>query len=120
MSSNEVILYVDDEKLARDFYTVVLETQPTLDVPGMVEFDLGGTALGLMPTRDIVDLVPGLTAGSGQRCELYLRRQNAQDWLDRITHAGGRLVSPLAQRSWGESVGYALDLDGHVLAIAEV
>ena len=32
--------------------------------------------------------------------------------------AGGRVLDSLQERSWGECVGYVLDLDGHVLALA--
>ena len=116
---NEVILYVADQARSRAFYQAFLGAAPSLDVPGMTEFDLGGMTLGLMPSADIVDLVPGLTEGSGQRCELYLRRPDAADLSTRIVSAGGRLLSGLEPRPWGEAVGYALDPDGHVLAIAQ-
>ena len=118
MNPNELILYVADQRRAATFYAVLLGLQPSLDVPGMTEFDLGGLTLGLMPAADMADLVPEITPGAGQRCELYLRRGDAQDILDRVERAGGRVVSPIAARSWGESVGYALDPDGHVVALA--
>lgn len=57
--------------------------------------------------------------GQGQRCELYLRRQRAQETLDRAVQAGAALLSPLLARPWGETVGYCLDPNGHVLAFAE-
>lgn len=116
---NEVILYVADPARARDFYAAVLGAVPSLDVPGMTEFDLGGLTLGLMPMADIAELIPGVIAGSGQRCELYLRRADAAETLARAVTAGAPLLSPLAERPWGEIVGYALDPDGHVLAIAQ-
>lgn len=59
----------------------------------MTEFDLGGVTLGLMPVQDIVSLVPGITVGSGQRCELYLRRADADGVLARIAHFGGQLLA---------------------------
>jgi uncharacterized protein len=116
---NEVILYVADQARARAFYAATLGSGPTLDVPGMTEFDLGGATLGLMPMADIVDIVPGVVAGAGQRCELYLRRSEAAELLARAVAAGGQLLSTLQQRPWGETVGYALDPDGHVLAVAQ-
>jgi len=118
MHANELILYVADQARARWFYALVLAAQPSLDVPGMTEFDLGGVTLGLMPAADMGSLVPGLVAGDGQRCELYLRRADADAILSRIVSAGGTLLSPLQPRPWGERVGYGLDLDGHVLAVA--
>ena len=116
----EVILYVADQGAAREFYRAVLGLDPVLDVPGMTEFDLGGVTLGLMPFADMAELLPGITAGGGQRCELYLRRADAAELLARIATAGGVLLSPLQPRGWGETVGYGLDPDGHVIAIAEL
>lgn len=73
-----------------------------------------------MLERDITALIPGLTPGAGQRCELYLRRRDAAAVLKRVEPAGGRVLAPMDNRPWGESVGYALDPDGHVLALATV
>ena len=120
MNANEIILYVADQARSRQFWGELLGTSPSLDVPGMTEFDLGGVTLGLMPFADMAELLPGITAGGGQRCELYLRRADAAELLARISPAGGVLLSPLQPRGWGETVGYGLDPDGHVIAIAEL
>ena len=114
----EFILYVADQARAREFYAAVLGQDPVLDVPGMTEFDLGGALLGLMPQADIADLLGVAPSGEGQRCELYLRRPDAADMLARAATAGGRILSDLAPRPWRETVGYALDPDAHVLAVA--
>ena len=119
MHAVQFILYVADQARARDFYRHVLATEPVLDVPGMTEFDLGGATLGLMPAADMEELLPDrIHAGSGQRCELYLRRADAAAALVRAAHSGGRLLDDLRDRSWGERAGYVLDPDGHVLALA--
>ncbi len=120
MHAAQFILYVTDQATARDFYRHVLAAEPVLDVPGMTEFDLGGATLGLMPGADIEALLDGqVRAGDGQRCELYLRRGDAAAVLARAADGGGRLLDGLRERSWGERVGYLLDPDGHVLALAE-
>jgi uncharacterized glyoxalase superfamily protein PhnB len=117
----EFILYVADQARSRAFYAGVLGVSPTLDVPGMTEFDLGGATLGLMPVTDIVELLDGrVRAGEGQRCELYLRREDAAEVLARAVAAGATPVSGLEARSWGDTVGYVLDPDGHVLGVALV
>ena len=120
MNVNEVILYVEDQARAAAFYGAVLGLEPNLDVPGMTEFDLGGVALGLMPGGDMTELVPGVEVGAGQRCELYLRRPDAEAMLARVPQAGGRVLAPLEPRPWGDIAGYALDPDGHVVAIARL
>ncbi|HTR94207.1 MAG TPA: VOC family protein [Trebonia sp.] len=120
MHAAQFILYVADQARARDFYRHVLAAEPTLDVPGMTEFELGGATLGLMPGADMEALLDGqVRAGTGQRCELYLRRGDAAAALARAVDAGGRLLDELRDRTWGERAGYVLDLDDHVLALAE-
>ncbi len=115
----EFILYVADQARATAFYRHVLAAEPVLDVPGMTEFDLGGATLGLMPAADMEDLLARqIRGGTGQRCELYLRRADAPAALARAAAGGGKLLDGLRDRSWGERVGYALDPDGHVLALA--
>jgi predicted enzyme related to lactoylglutathione lyase len=115
----EFILYVQDQSRAREFYRSVLDDEPVLDVPGMTEFDVGGALLGLMPGIDMATLLAGqIGVGHGQRCEVYLRRADATAMLERATEAGGTLLDAIKERSWGERVGYVLDPDGHVLAVA--
>ena len=72
-----------------------------------------------MPAADMAELLCGQIAiGQGQRCELYLRRSDAAQALDRAVAAGATLLAPITKRAWGEEVGYVLDPDGHVLALA--
>jgi len=122
------ILYVDDQKASTAFYAALLEKAPSMDVPGMTEFELpGGTVLGLMPRQGIQTLLEPdsklevFTASSlpAWTSELYLVVEDAQAYLDRALCAGGRLLSSIAERDWGHRVGYCLDLDRTVLAFAE-
>lgn len=118
------ILYVADQSRARDFYAAVLAVRPRLDVPGMTEFDLGADAvLGLMPESGIRRLLgdalpdPAL-AGGVPRAELYLVADAPLEMHARALAAGARELSPPLPRDWGAVVGYCLDPDGHVLAVA--
>ncbi len=120
------ILYVSDQKQARDFYTATLAVEPTIDVPGMTEFPLpGGGALGLMPETNIYNLLkdgglPDPTQSNGApRAELYLRVPDAGAAHQRALAAGGRELQKLTQMDWGEAVAYSLDPFGHVLAITK-
>jgi uncharacterized glyoxalase superfamily protein PhnB len=116
VEATEFIFYVADQARATTFYRHVLAAEPVLEVPGMTEFGLDGATLGLMPVADMEELLAGrIHGGSGQRCELYLRRADAPA---RAVASGGELLDGLRDRPWGERVGYALDPDGHVLAIA--
>jgi predicted enzyme related to lactoylglutathione lyase len=122
----EFILYVADQRTSRDFYAAVLDQTPTLDTEGMTEFALGSACtLGLMPVvgiAGILGLDPGRWSDSAlpPRSELYWRRTDANDLVHRAIRAGGRVISPMARRSWGEDVAYLADPDGHVLALARM
>lgn len=118
-----LILYVRDQQASAEFFRRVLAMEPTLDVPGMSEFRLGdGVVLGLMPERGITRLVDGAvdpaSAGGIPRAELYLLVDDPAAFHSRVLAAGGRELSPLCERDWGEAAAYSQDLDGHVLAFA--
>ena len=120
------ILYVKDQYASARFYEEVLDTKPTLHVPGMTEFRLGKECvLGLMPEAGIKRLLgeslpDPAHAKAAPRAELYLVVGDAAASHSRALGAGARELSPLLPRDWGHGVAYSLDPDGHVLAFAEV
>lgn len=118
------ILYVKDQQRARDFYRAVLQTEPSLDVPGMTEFQLvDGASLGLMPSANITrllgDTLPDPAQADGiPRAEVYLLVDSPHEYHTRALDNGATELSPLQNRDWGHTVAYSLDHDGHVLAFA--
>ena len=119
------ILYVRDQHASANFYRNVLAAEPVLDVPGMTEFRLGDSVvLGLMPERGITRLLGGgvdpASAGGVPRAELYLLVADPAAYHARALAAGGKELSPLQARDWGEAAAYCQDLDGHVLAFARL
>ena len=119
------ILYIKDQLKSRNFYAHVLGIEPVLDVPGMTEFTLCESAiLGLMTEQGISKIlgesVPHPQSGSGiPRCEIYLFVDNPIEYIDRLTAAGGKLISKCELRDWGDEAAYGADPDGHVLAFAK-
>ncbi|HHN74298.1 MAG TPA: glyoxalase [Acidobacteria bacterium] len=120
------ILFVTDQEASTHFYAAALDRSPRLHVPGMSEFDMpGGAVLGLMPAagirRLLGEVLPDPAAASGiPRSELYLLVDDAAACLARAEAAGARVISPVMSRDWGHEAGYALDLDGHLLAFAQL
>jgi predicted enzyme related to lactoylglutathione lyase len=49
---------------------------------------------------------------------LYVRLQDVEEAVARIEEAGGRPLSPLRPRSWGERAAWFADPDGNVIAVA--
>lgn len=119
------ILFVRDQKSSTEFYTKVLQMAPTLDVPGMTEFQINENCLlGLMPEAGIKNLLgpklPDPAAGNGAlRAEIYLLLQDASEYYERALAFGAVDLSAVAARGWGDTVGYCMDADGHVLAFAQ-
>jgi len=120
----EIILYVANQNISKEFYSKLFQTEPSLNVPGMTEFDLfENVILGLMPENGIAKILtpnlPHPKKGNGvPRCELYIKMDNVKSYFDRAIQLGGKLVSPIQKRDWGDVVGYVADLDGHVIAFA--
>lgn len=118
------ILYVRDQETSMRFYQAVLGQQPHLHIPGMTEFRiLEGCVLGLMPETGIKRLLGEAIEDSEKtngiaRAEVNLSIQNPNVFLERALAAGGRLLSPLEPRNWGDTAGYVADPDGHVVAFA--
>lgn len=119
-----IILYVANQKRSKDFYQKLLEIEPILDVPGMTEFELfNNVTLGIMPEKGIAkilgDEVPHPETGNGiPRCEIYLFVQDPDACYKKLIELGGKGVSPVKDRSWGDVASYGADPDGHILAFA--
>ena len=125
-SEVEFILYVSDQMKSKEFYRELFQVEPSLDVPGMTEFRLTKhVKLGLMPedgiSKILSDKTPHPNLGSGiPRCELYLKIDNANEYITQGIKLGGTQISEITDRDWGDRVGYISDPDGHILAFAEL
>ena len=120
----EFILYVADQASSRHFYSTLLGQEPSLDVPGMTEFELPGCKLGLMPETGIARIISGPlphpASGAGvPRCELYLLVNDLKDACARAMKAGALVVDAVKERDWGHRVVYYADRDGHIIALAQ-
>lgn len=121
----EFILYVSNQEQSKNFYKILLDKEPSLDVPGMTEFLLEENCkLGLMPNDGIAKILGGETPhpskGTGiPRCELYLSFENAGEVFQKAVLAGAKEISPMEKRNWGDTAGYLSDSDGHIIAIVQ-
>ena len=121
----EFILYVSDQKKSRDFYSFVLDLQPSLDVEGMTEYILSDrTKLGLMPASGIKKILGGKildpdSANGIPRFELYILTNDAESYCKRALASCAAEISPMKKRDWGDNAAYYSDPDGHIIAFAE-
>ncbi len=124
MNTIEFILYVSNQEKSTAFYQTILGIKPSLNVPGMTEFQLNPYCkLGLMPNDGIAKIItpnlPHPTTGNGiPRCELYLPENDLENKLFICKKAGAKLISSIEPRNWGDTVFYISDFDGHVIAFA--
>lgn len=121
----QFILYVKNQDISTEFYSVLFNTTPDLHVPGMTEFILNPFCkLGLMPNEGIAKIItpilPHPDSGIGiPRCELYLKVDNLKDAYKRALLSKAGIVSDIKDRSWGDTAFYCTDPDGHVIAFAQ-
>jgi predicted enzyme related to lactoylglutathione lyase len=118
-----VILAVPELDPARDFYSRAFGWPITVEAPVYAELALPrGLRLGLYAREGFgknVGAVPhAVPVGALAPTELYLYVADPAAALHRAVEAGGRLLSPLAPRDWGDEVGYVADPFGNVLALA--
>ena len=118
------ILYVQDQKRSKEFYSALFKKEPSLDVPGMTEFVLfENVVLGLMPEEGITKLLDGKITDPNKasgiaRSEIYLYVDKPEFYYNKLIELGGAGISKALKRSWGDIVAYGSDLDGHILAFA--
>ena len=125
MNEIEFILYVSNQEKSRVFYERLLNLKPSLNVPGMTEFELiENVKLGLMPEDGIAKIIskklPHPKNGNGiPRCEIYLKVNNPIEYIKKGIELGGKEISEFQNRDWGDKVGYISDIDGNIIAFAQ-
>ncbi len=118
-----LVLACDDVLRLRDFYVGVFGWRATVDLPVYVELDVPtGLRLGLYAREGFArnthaSPAPRPTEGT-TASELYLRVDDVPAALARLVAAGGRLLSPVHPRPWGDEAAYVADPEGNVVAVA--
>ena len=118
------ILAVAELPAAAAFYDRAFGWPRPVDVPGYLEYQLpGGQRLGLYQREGFArntGVAPHPTpAGGVAPTELYFHVDDLAAAIAAVTAAGGRLLSGLALRDWGERAAYFADPDGNVVVVAE-
>lgn len=118
-----VILAVSDLDRAVAFYRSAFGWTADVDTPSYAEFGLAnGMRVGLYQregfARNVGELPHLIPAGLLAPAELYLLPDDLEAVAMRLEAAGGRALSPLRRRDWGDEVAYYADPDGNVLALA--
>jgi predicted enzyme related to lactoylglutathione lyase len=118
-----LVLSCEHVARARAFYERAFGWPVKADLPVYVEMEVPtGLRVGLY-ARDLYAGNTGEPAAPAPRdgtsaCELYLYVDDPQAALDRLVAAGGRLLTPVSPRRWGDEAGYVADPEGNVVAVA--
>lgn len=122
-TSIKTVFYVENLDTSKQFYSTILDQNPVLDAPELVEFQLmRNFKLGLVPLKGIVHTlnlaVRHRPEGCMPACEICLKHADPEGCLVLFEAAGGKLIQPLKHMDWGEEVAYGLDPDGHMIAFS--
>jgi len=117
------ILAVADVERAVSFYREAFGWRVRVEVPVYVELELpDGRGLGLYQregfARNTGAAPAAVPEGSVTGTEIYLHCEDLEGAMARVEAAGGRLLSPLAARPWGDEAAYFADPDGNVVVVA--
>jgi len=117
------ILAVQDMQQARAFYEAAFDWTVKVDVPVYVEYEMpDGKHIGLYERDSFGEntgAVPRAVAdGELTGTELYFHSDHLEADLERVRNAGGRLLSDLAPRDWGDEAAYFADPDGNLIVVA--
>jgi predicted enzyme related to lactoylglutathione lyase len=121
----QVILAVSDVGRAVAFYERAFgwPRNEAIDYSNYVEFLVGGGALGLYERgaygREVGAEPVAIDDGLVSPSYLYLRVDDVDDAVRRLTEAGATPLSPLSPRAWSERAAWFADPDGNVVAVAE-
>jgi catechol 2,3-dioxygenase-like lactoylglutathione lyase family enzyme len=121
----QVIFAVSDVQRSVAFYERALgwPRNPKISFTNYVEFlSPEGGSLGLYDRTGYAGEVgaePAALNGHIAPAYLYVRVPDARKAVEAFEAAGGRPLSPLAERTWGERAGWFADPDGNVVAVAE-
>ena len=117
------ILAVERFHQSVEFYRAAFGWATSVDTPVYVELLLpGGQRLGIYERESFgrnTGRTPEKVAdGELAPVELYLYADDLVSTIERVRSAGGRELSPLAPRPWGDDAAYFADPSGNVLALA--
>lgn len=122
----QVIFAVSDLRRSLEFYEGAFgwPRNEWIDYTNYVELlSPDGGSLGLFERDGFTELVGmapvDVPDGRVAPAYLYARVDDVDATVARLEASGGRLLSALAQRDWGEVAAWFADPDGNVIAVAQ-
>lgn len=117
-----ITLGVKDLEKAKAFYEDGLGFPTFGNNEGVVFFELDGTWLSLFPRKNLAEDASVSEKGSGFEGITLAHNVRSREEVAKVLalaeRAGGTIVKPAQDASWGGHHGYFKDLDGHLWEVA--
>jgi len=119
---NIITLGVSDLQVARAFYEALGWTASSASQGDIVFFQAGGVVLALYPRGLLAEDATVAAEGTGFRCFTLAQnvrtKQDVALALNSAELAGGKILKPAQDVSWGGHSGYFSDPDGNLWEVA--
>lgn len=112
-----ICLLVDNLAVAQNFYQNVLGLKVKSTDTGFVEFVLGETPLALFEKIHAVAMFPGKYMTSPGGAVIALRVEDITKTCEGLISKGVIIFEGPKQTSWGQTVAYLHDPDGHIIEL---
>lgn len=119
------ILAVEQFRDSVDFYRAAFAWDMPVETPVYAEFRLpDGHRIGIYQregfARNTGRAPATIPTGELAPVELYFHSDDLSSSIERLRAAGGRELSPLAPRPWGDEAAYFADPSGNVIVLARL
>ncbi|MFP7465181.1 VOC family protein [Bacillus safensis] len=122
MKMKYTILYVNDVEASIYFYQHVLGFPIKLRVESYVEFDTGDVTLSINSRQDVKEAL-GLpvpeTNQTSQTFEIGFVVDDVEQTIASMKEKGVPIIKEPAKKTWGQTVAYVSDPDGHFIEICD-
>jgi len=116
------IIAVSNLERSTQFYSKIFRWKVFLQEEAVTIFELPDKQHFMLYRKESFALNPGqkphmVPESSITATEFYFQTQNLEEIIQRLESYGARLLTPLAERTWGDEAAYFSDPDGNVIAV---
>ncbi|OGV92180.1 hypothetical protein A3B57_03740 [Microgenomates group bacterium RIFCSPLOWO2_01_FULL_47_10] len=112
-----VCLLVEDLKQSRNFYEKILNLEVSITDTGFVEYKLGETPLALFQKSDATAMFPNKFMKPSGGAVIALKVDDVSSSCEAIKSQGIKIFEGPKTTSWGQTVAYLHDPDGHIIEL---
>jgi len=119
MKMKYTILYVNDVESSIHFYQQVLGFPIKLRVESYVEFDTGDAINSRQDVKEALGLPVPEANQMSQTFEIGFVVDDVEQTIASMKEKGVSIIKEPAKKTWGQTVAYVSDPDGHFIEICD-